>query len=656
MMCEIPARRLHISDTRRTHYAEDCILAIIETYFPPGRVIVFWHSVVNVVEEKRSENYVYVPVYDEDNAEGWLLQAIHESGLWTVEISPAGFNHDFEKLRDVGVNYQHGAYLLFTRCRDEATVLGTSVLAWQTEKLSHLPAWNPRARFLVVLRCDRAGNNTLKLTHVKQIFVELQRVMAYNVLVLVEISPQHLQCFTWFPYNKTARNCEEIRDVILLNTWVSKEDRGMFLQDKFLYPVKFPSDIGGCPLRVNTVIYPPYAFLLRGKSNFLQVGGLEPQIVKYLAHKMKASVEFRQNRYHEIEYDLLHNDSDIVIGNMKYEQDYSAEFEFTDSHFTETLMWYVSRALRHPQWIAVARVFAVSAWLLLFLAIILSALLMRYLSGSLPLTVPQDHTYRSILNCFSISCSVILGVSVPVMPLSNPLRVLFFFWIVFCMAINNVFQSHVTSLLVEPGFKHQMDSFEELTESRLNVFISDRVELYFYYTDIDERRIILYNDTNSLKQMAYEDKNSAIFSSSSVMSFRFGSTQNKYHALSENSLQLHNVMFVKKGWPFLKQINTVINRLVEGGIPNKIMRSIINPKSYGHRGAGVWNLVTEYSSLSTEQLQAAFLLLGAGLGLGLIAFVAERLPRQVSEPFRTLSLAQNSRRRFRPRRRKLLRL
>jgi len=258
MMYQIAAGRMHTTDTPLTHNVDDCILAIIEKYFPPGKVIVFWRTIISLVEEKRQENYVYVPVYEEDNAEDWLLREIHEAGKWPVEISPSEYNDGFWKTMKVEVNSQHGAYILFTGCCVEATELGISVFAWQLEKLSLLPTWKPRAQFLVIMRCDRVGNNIQKLlSTVKHFFLELQHVMVYNALVLVEISPQSLQCFTWFPYNKTAGNCEEIRDVVLLDTWVSYEGRGTFLDGRILYPVKFPTNIGRCPLRVNTVIYPP---------------------------------------------------------------------------------------------------------------------------------------------------------------------------------------------------------------------------------------------------------------------------------------------------------------------------------------------------------------------------------------------------------------
>lgn len=82
------------------------------------------------------------------------------------------------------------------------------------------------------------------------------------------------------------------------------------------------------------------------------------------------------------------------------------------------------------------------------------------------------------------------------------------------MAVNSIFQSYVTSWLVEPGFQHRMDDFEKLTESCLNVFISERDQWYLYYTSIEEKRIISHNDTKSWIQMFYEDRNSAIFLSS----------------------------------------------------------------------------------------------------------------------------------------------
>jgi hypothetical protein len=232
--------------------------------------------------------------------------------------------------------------------------------------------------------------------------------------------------------------------------------------------------------------------------------------------------------------------------------------------------------------------------------------------------------------------------------------VFFFFLVVFSVAINNVFQSYITSFLVDPGFEHQIDTFGEVTESGLNIFISERFEWYLYYTSVDKGRITSRSDMNLLMQMALENKSSALFSSSSTMSFAFGHNQSKYHALSEYSLQLHSIMLVKKGWPFLKQANTVISRLVEGGIPNNIMSNITNPKIYRYRRVGVWNLIAEYSSLSAGRLQAAFLLLVAGLGLSAVAFAVEQATLICKQVVRTPMQVESVRPRFRPRRRKLL--
>jgi len=110
----------------------------------------------------------------------------------------------------------------------------------------------------------------------------------------------------------------------------------MFLDGRILNPIKFPTNIGRCPLRVNTVIYPPYTYLLGDEAHSTQVSGLEPLIIEYIAQQMNANVEFHQNPYIEDAYGLFGKDSDISIGNMKYVTDYSVKLEFTDSHFTDT--------------------------------------------------------------------------------------------------------------------------------------------------------------------------------------------------------------------------------------------------------------------------------------------------------------------------------
>ncbi|PNF43003.1 hypothetical protein B7P43_G09569 [Cryptotermes secundus] len=604
----------------------------------------------------RNNVWVYVPIYEEDSAENRLLLALHKAVQWSVELSPAEFSHDFRKQLDLRHNHQHGAYILFTSCRNETTVLGTSILAWQMEKLSLLSEWNPRARFLVVLCCNREGNDVLKLSYVKQIFLELRHVMVYNALVLVPSSSQRIQCYSWFPYNKTSKNCEEIRDIFLLDTWVSYGDRGMFLHSRFLYPEKFPTNIGGCPLRIATLIYPPHSFLLADKSHPLKVNGMEPQIISYIAQKMNASVEFRQHGYSDVRYNLSDSDSAIAIGNMKYDSDNSLQFDFTTPHYTDTNILYVPRATQRSRWVVISRVFVVSVWLLLFLTIILSSIMMRYLSGCLSLGFPQDGKHRSILKYLCISWSVLLGVPVPVIPLGNPFRVLFFFFVVFSLAINNVFQSSITSFLVDPGFEHQIDTFAELADSDLNIFLNERFEGYMYYTSVEGKRIISGSDINLLMQMAIGNKTSALFSSSATMSFTLRRNQSKYHALSDYSLQLHSIMLVKKGWPFLEPVNTVISRLVEGGIPNSIMSNITNQNIYRYRKVGVWNLITEYSSLSAERLQAAFFLLAAGLGVSFVAFAVEHATLVFKQIVQTSSQVQRVRPRFRPRRRKLLHL
>lgn len=67
----------------------------------------------------------------------------------------------------------------------------------------------------------------------------------------------------------------------------------------------------------------------------MQASGLAQPIIKYIAQQMNGNVEFHQNQCSEDAYGLLGNSSDISIGNMKYDTDYSDKLQFTVSHFAD---------------------------------------------------------------------------------------------------------------------------------------------------------------------------------------------------------------------------------------------------------------------------------------------------------------------------------
>jgi hypothetical protein len=60
-----------------------------------------------------------------------------------------------------------------------------------------------------------------------------------------------------------------------------------------------------------------------------------------------------------------------------------------------------------------------------------------------------------------------MGVSVPQMPRTTNLRVLFFVFVCYCFAMSTVFQAFFTSFFVSPGSGKEIANFDELMHSDL---------------------------------------------------------------------------------------------------------------------------------------------------------------------------------------------
>jgi hypothetical protein len=62
-------------------------------------------------------------------------------------------------------------------------------------------------------------------------------------------------------------------------------------------------------------------------------------------------------------------------------------------------------------------------------------------------------------------CAVTVGVPVTGMPRSLRFRLLFLVFVWYCSAINTVFQTFLTSFLVDPGYENQLASLDEILDS-----------------------------------------------------------------------------------------------------------------------------------------------------------------------------------------------
>jgi hypothetical protein len=150
------------------------------------------------------------------------------------------------------------SYIIFTRSVEDITV--------QVEKLYARSSWESRGLFSVVVTVKVAKSEELALSVIRELW-EIGR--GYNVVVVVQ-QDDLLNLYTWFPYS-SHDNCNDVKNVILINQWVMEEER-KFVREGSLYIYKFPSTVHGC-----TVNLSPY-----------MKGGIEDEIYNqyFLTHNI----------------------------------------------------------------------------------------------------------------------------------------------------------------------------------------------------------------------------------------------------------------------------------------------------------------------------------------------------------------------------------
>jgi hypothetical protein len=155
----------------------DCLAAISERYFTIGRTVVFsWNKPATLTNIGNFET--------RENVETELLIRLHLGHRWPIVVS---YTSGEERHRRFEWRDKHSSYVLIVRFQDDEDRVMRD-LREQTQELQSLSAWNPRARFVVVLTGPSIGNNQQELT--KAILKHLSDIQVLNAIILLK-QPQN---------------------------------------------------------------------------------------------------------------------------------------------------------------------------------------------------------------------------------------------------------------------------------------------------------------------------------------------------------------------------------------------------------------------------------------------------------------------------------
>jgi hypothetical protein len=619
-------------------HAVNCVPKISEDYFENGRTLVLSLPANNILQKDENIEVAVKSVQSDMRAQldvsNILLERLHSSLRWPIiVISRAGEIMKLDpRYWEKRNSEKHGGYILIARYHGG----DLSEVREQIYELESLPAWDSRAKFIVVAEENNARQNDQIL---KDILKEFWKWNIFNVVIL---SPTELTnastsvgVYTWFPYRLPSGRCGELRQVVLLDICQTTEKTtGRFLNDSPIFEQKIPYNLNRCPFRVSTLKFHP--FIIYDNST---LDGSEIRLILSIADKinvsLKLSVSLATERKGQqlsngtwtgLRGEIMYGFSDMIFGHILTNVDDHLVFDDTIIYSSDKFSWYIARANPYPRWLSMARVFNPEMWLILLIVLPVAAFVMKCLSQR-----GGDEIW-SYVKCVLSFWAALLGAGAD-MPYSPPLRVFFLSWVIYSLAVNTVFQTYVTSYLVDPGLQHQIDNVEELYDSNAVFAFPDTIDKFLTKELLDKLKPRIQSDPVVCLDYVANKDNFATVAGRKLVAFYSENlaqrgAKHEIFQFREDMFQLSTVMLLPKHSPFVELINDILTRLLEAGLIDKWYNDIITENQIKAGVRKIPVLIDDYIPLSLSHLQASFIFLFLGLGISSIILLVEKILRR----------------------------
>jgi ionotropic kainate glutamate receptor 3/ionotropic kainate glutamate receptor 5 len=582
---------------------------------------------------------------------GMVLRHFFELEDWTLLYF---HENDGGKMKHLSEK-KHENYIITSSYREHQCLLKD--ITQQISRLYKTGNLNSRAKFVFVSAYVQGDVNKFA----SRLFAELWKLKILNAILVAptpEISDTaepdfaHVfDVFTWFPYHPPG-HCTDVRDAVLLERWVSgEENNSRFLYNASLFPSKIPHDFHGCQIRVSTFEYMPFVGRKKTtKSDPNKVifdEGLEVRLLKSIGEKKNISIKFLHlpadgdkwgvnfgnGTWTGVTGEIIRSYSDIATGNWWYRCHLIEETECVTPHSIDQVRWYVPCAQPYPRWMSITRVFRLPLWLGFISSYVTVSIVMWLVvkaSNSISTGPIENQAYTSLVKCLLNFWAIILEESAS----NNPphvavIRLVFFMWVLYCWAVNTVYQTYLTSFLIDPGLQHQISSEDELLDSGMALGIPATVMSVI--PGISDERYRRHDSCKNVTacedRMAFKGDLGFFFSKYNMEYFAAA----KYVDSDGKSLvckldEICCIQFgtfpVPRGSQFLEIFNEIILHLLQGGFMEQWWKDIQYTATLDL--ASDFNLPPgEYIKLTLEHLQSAFYFLFLGCTLSIFAFVTE---------------------------------
>jgi hypothetical protein len=534
---------------------------------------------------------------------GMLLENMHNFAAWPLHV----FRPDTATVEFHGKHHAMiGSYVILTTGKED--------LLEQVDKLIYNMLWRNEARFLVVVTKREAIPQLLALNILRELW---DNTKVLNAVVVVQVKSM-LYLYTSFPY-QSGKSCEVITDVFLLNKWNMNSDREM--GDGTLFPDKYPRNFHGCRINVS-ITHPKIA---------------EDVYIYEICKRLNITTNYICSRRNDMSvYDkitqsvkeVLFGMSEVAVGGIPLVKDICDILDPSFAYHEIKYTWYVPCAQPSSRLQRISRIFSVSVWMAVVVAIVLVALTVWCVASQSLETRAYTSISSGLYNVFAIA----MGVCVTEMPRTCRLRLIIFSWISYCFAVSTVFQALFTSYLVDPGFDKQIKTLEELVESGLKFGFRPDFNVYYEYSnywihqEIMRRKEDCRPPSSCIQRIINTRSYATLGESYAVEKYLSTASNSSYVPVcAMNDMEAYPVKVVayfSKQSIFLRAFNKVLMSSVEAGLVTKAVKTKFSQT--------VSDTVNTFFVFTVSHLWIAFYLLLLGHGLSIILFFVEVIYNKVA--------------------------
>ncbi|KAJ3641585.1 hypothetical protein Zmor_028087 [Zophobas morio] len=504
------------------------------------------------------------------------------------------------------------------------------------ENFKYLHSWNSQARFFII--ANQIYNETERVLSGMVETLWLEGVYDFILITADRNQSRHVNVYTWYPYR--CRRGFDYARLKLLDVCCN----GSFTNNSNLFPQKIPKVLTACELKVGAVTWPPFVMKpvarVDNTDQYIIKEGVEIRLIETIVTKLRMNVSYimsekSQNWGHLFDNGtgtglmaLLRNKRvDLGIASITPSLSKSKFFELSDTYFFESFAWCVPHAPTQAGWKKILDAISYQLWIGYVLSFITFGILI-WLLGK---TRKEETLYKKCIYCFQNSFSMALGVSVRHHPKTQILRWITFFWILFSLNFEVLYETKLMSILTKPTYSTQVNSIDDILDKNYKILFPLNI---FNYVDknasfdasVFDRSDDCLEVKDCLARVAYL-KDSALCLSSSYTHYIKESYATRdniplIYCFNSKLATYPVILLMKKGFPLALRFNNIISRLVEGGFIDH-WAADINTQKWKEEEMQKLNTTTNTEFLDLGKLQGAFIVLLIGLAIATTVFVLE---------------------------------